>query len=225
MKHLDIEIQSETITLLADRAAFWARERTLFLADLHLGKAAAFRSAGIPIPHGTTSEDLERISELLHGLNVRRLVILGDFFHARDGKPQKTLEEVQAWRRKQESLEIVLVRGNHDIRAGDPPREWDFQMFDEPFQIGPFSCVHHSKDSSLDFVFQGHIHPKIRLVEPNGASKYFPCFVREERRLIFPAFGSFTGGMNVKFGRKNNGEALCQYYLLAEGEVLPYRGR
>jgi len=220
MKSLEIEIENEHLSLLPEKAAFWAKEGALFLADLHLGKAASFRSAGIPIPHGTTEQDLTRLSQLASATGAQKIVILGDFFHARDGKPEKTLAEVKAWREQNSTLKIILVRGNHDLRAGDPPKEWGFEVVDEPFRIGPFACVHHLQSRSSRFVFQGHIHPKIRITEKSGASKSFPCFVRECQRLIFPAFGSFTGGSNV--GKRASAPSSTEYYLVVEGELIKF---
>jgi DNA ligase-associated metallophosphoesterase len=197
MNGRNVDIQGEKITVLPSRAAYWDKERTLFVADLHLGKAAAFRSAGVPIPHGTTAVDLGRLKALLDETRSARLVILGDFLHARDGRAEKTFDEVAAWRKTVAEINILVVRGNHDIRAGDPPAEWKMQCVDEPHCIGPFACMHHAKAERAEFVFEGHIHPKVRIGRAGAAGKDLPCFVLDKNRLLFPAFGSFTGGCRI----------------------------
>ena len=108
--------------LLPERALFWPRAGTLVVADLHWGKGATFRAAGIPIPVGTTSDDLARLDGALLRTGARRLVVLGDLFHARAGRiATHTLAELRRWRGAAPELEILLVRGNHDRHAGDPP--------------------------------------------------------------------------------------------------------
>src|SRR6478752_4291038 len=70
----------EQVTLHAERALFWPRGRTLFVADVHLGKAAAFRAGGVPLPRGATASDLARLTRLVTTTGATRVVILGDFF-------------------------------------------------------------------------------------------------------------------------------------------------
>ena len=74
------------LTLLPERAVWWGAEKTLLIADPHFGKAAAFRFAGIPVPETSHEDDLERLSHLLMRTDAQRLVILGDFLHAKTGR-------------------------------------------------------------------------------------------------------------------------------------------
>ena len=209
-----IHVHGETFQLHGDRAVSWPAARTLFVADVHFGKAAAFRASGVPIPHGTTADDLSRLTRLLAETGSRRLVVLGDFLHARSGRAEKTLSEIVEWRRKQSDLEIVLVRGNHDRTAGDPPRELEIACADEPYEIGAFACVHDDAGDSERFVLQGHVHPKVFVGPRRSGGRRFPCFVLEPRRMILPAFGSFTGGHDV-VPRSDS-----QIFAVIEGEVL-----
>ena len=103
------ELAGETVTLLPERALYWPRRAALLIADLHLGKDATFRASGVPLPGGTTAADLARLSVALERSGARRLVILGDFFHARRGRDPALLAEVAAWRAAHADLEIVLV--------------------------------------------------------------------------------------------------------------------
>jgi metallophosphoesterase superfamily enzyme len=116
---LRIDLHGESVLLLPERALFWERAATLLAADAHLGKAAAFRAAALPLPGGTTSETLGRLSAALDRTGARRLILLGDFFHARAGRAARTLEAIAAWRRRHAALEVVLVRGNHDRGSGE----------------------------------------------------------------------------------------------------------
>ncbi|MFN8390146.1 MAG: ligase-associated DNA damage response endonuclease PdeM [Bdellovibrionota bacterium] len=215
MTSRSVEVRGETVELLPERAVYWPRRRILFVADLHLGKAAAFRSAGVPIPHGTTAADLGRLTELVSKCGPERLIILGDFLHARDGRVEKTFAEVGDWRAAHSALGITLVRGNHDVHAGDPPDGWSIQVVDEPYPLEPFVCAHHDVPSDDYFVLQGHIHPKVHIGRRKERGKRFPCFVLDASRLVLPAFGTFTGGVDIPSTAKR------ARFAIADGEVLP----
>ena len=78
-------LAGESVELLAERAIHWPGGHTLFVADVHLGKAAAFRAGGVAIPRGATAHDLARLDGLIERTRARRLVVLGDFLHAAAG--------------------------------------------------------------------------------------------------------------------------------------------
>jgi metallophosphoesterase superfamily enzyme len=90
-------------------------------------------------------------------------------------------------------LEIVVVRGNHDRNAGDPPSDWNIQSVMDGWKTGPFVCCHKPCEQAEGHVFCGHIHPAFSLRERSGTGLRAPCFVVGPQRTIFPAFGSFTG--------------------------------
>ena len=187
----------ERVTLLAERALYWTRERTLFVADVHLGKAAAFRASGIPLPRGSTAADLARLTRLIDGTAATRVVVLGDLLHARAGRVAALGDAFVAWREKHRALEILLVRGNHDAHAGDPPDEWKVRCVDEPCALPPFLACHRIESPPAGYALCGHLHPGVRLHGAAGQSARLPCFVLGVRRAILPAFGRFTGLADV----------------------------
>ena len=117
---VSIEWQGESLDLLPDRAVFWPKEKTLYIADTHFGKAATFRKVGIPVSEHTTAEDCLRLSQLIESTAVEKLIILGDFLHARAGRAQPVRNQLFDWRDQHKQLSIVLIRGNHDQQSGDP---------------------------------------------------------------------------------------------------------
>jgi DNA ligase-associated metallophosphoesterase len=184
------------LTLLPERAVWREANRTLFVADVHIGKAAAFRAAGLPAPAGTTLENLARLDALIDRLAPRRLVVLGDLFHARAAFREATLREFAAWRARRPSLALTLVLGNHDIGAGAPPPGLDLDIVDEPCDLEGLECRHTPRPDDLDgpICVAGHLHPTTRLYGPGRDSLRLSCFVLRPRQLILPAFGEFTGG-------------------------------
>ena len=108
---LTIDWQGELLQLLADRAVFWPKEKTIYIADTHFGKAATFRKVGIPVSEHTTMEDCQRLGKLIDDTRAEKLVILGDFLHARAGRSQPVRNLLFNWRDQYQKLSIDLVRG------------------------------------------------------------------------------------------------------------------
>nr|MBF0682432.1 ligase-associated DNA damage response endonuclease PdeM [Pseudomonas sp.] len=187
----------EKLYLLPERAIWWEAARALIVADVHIGKGAAFRALGQPVPTGTTLASLARLEGLLDRFHARSLVVLGDFLHARAGVTPAVLAALHAWRLRHAGLECVLIRGNHDSHAGDPPASLAFQIRDEPDLVGPFAMQHHPAVHDTHYVLAGHIHPACRLRGRGGDSLRLPCFDFGPRVGVLPAFGEFTGHVTV----------------------------
>lgn len=200
--------------MLPERALYWPKRGTLLVADTHWGKAATLRAAAIPVPHGTTLDDLDRLSGALDRTGARRLVLLGDVLHARSGRAAKTLDTVHKWRRRHAGIEMLMVRGNHDLGAGDPPAEFDIRCGEGVVAEAPFVYQHHPAGSELGYTLAGHLHPAVGLHGMAGMRATLPCFYFTERYGVLPAFGSLTGTARVN---PVPGERV---YAIADGEVI-----
>lgn len=196
-KPLAVTYAGQTIWLLPEHALWWPKGRVMFVADLHLGKAATYRALGQPVPSGTTAENLRRLSQLIAHYQPAQLVFLGDFLHAVQARTVSVLSQLQVWRQTHANLDCILVRGNHDSRAGDPPPELYIDVVDEPSLVGPFAACHHPQTHATHAVLAGHTHPAVQLQGPARDRLRLPCFVFEERSAILPAFGEFTGGYTI----------------------------
>lgn len=86
-------VSGAQVLLLPERALYWPAARTLVIADPHFGKAAAFRARGVPVPEFTTLDNLARLDAVLSRTSAERLVVLGDFLHARQGRSKTLLAE------------------------------------------------------------------------------------------------------------------------------------
>ena len=218
MPDLLLDLAGEPVRLLPERALFWPGACALIVADVHWGKAAAFRSAGIPIPGGATRRDLERLDAAIARTGARRLIVLGDLFHARAGRvASRTLAELREWRTVRAGLEIQLVRGNHDRHAGDPPADLRVNPIDAPAFVPPFVLRHEPRVSETGYTLAGHVHPGIVLADRALFRERLPCFVVGERMAVLPAFGSFTGLGIV------TPEPDERVFVVADGEVVGVR--
>jgi DNA ligase-associated metallophosphoesterase len=186
-------IAGEPMELLPERALLWAGRRMLLVADTHLGKGTVFRARGIPVPAGSTSEDLARLGTLITRHRPDRLVVLGDFLHAEESRDDAVLEALGDWRAGFPQLQVTIVRGNHDLRAGDVPSDLGFETVAEPLLLGPFALAHYPDAREGSHTIGGHLHPAVKWRFGRNAPIRAAAFVVGERRTILPAFGSFTG--------------------------------
>jgi DNA ligase-associated metallophosphoesterase len=186
-------VRGEELQLFAERAGYWVRRSTLLVADPHFGKAATFRAAGIPVPRGTTADGLSRLDALLARTGASRIVFLGDFLHAREGRAPATLDALRVWRDSHGDVEMLVVRGNHDRHAGDAPPELGIPTIDGPVVEPPFVLAHHPAVSDAGYVFAGHLHPSVDLTGPGRQHARLPCFWLGAAGAVLPAFGDFTG--------------------------------
>jgi len=211
------EIAGERLVLLGERAAYWERARTLLVADPHFGKAAAFRAAGVPVPRGTTTGSLARLDSAVARTGARRIVFLGDFLHAREGREAETTRVVGEWRSRHAAIDMLLVRGNHDARAGDPGPEIDIACVDGPVVESPFVFTHKPAVSSAGYVLCGHVHPGARLTGPGLERAWLPCFWFGVGTGVLPAFGEFTGLGDITVGPGD------RVWVVADGSVMQLR--
>lgn len=198
--YLSIELAGARLWLLADKAIYYPAEHALLIADAHFGKAAAYRRLGQPVPHGTTDDNLQRLDAILSAYECQHLIFLGDFLHAPESHAPSTLSALQAWRERHAALNITLIRGNHDKRAGDPPPQLKIRVLPEPLLLGPFALQHEPDPHATHHVLAGHVHPAYRLFGKGRQRLRLPCFHMTARVSLLPAFGAFTGGMNIEKG-------------------------
>ena len=208
---VEVQVAGETLVLFPQRAAWWSRARTLLVADPHFGKAATFRALGIPVPQGTTADALGRLDMLLHRVDVRRILFLGDFLHARRGRSAQTLGAVSRWREIHAEIDVTIVRGNHDREAGDVA---GIDSISAPLVEPPFVFTHVPAEHEDGYVMAGHLHPGADLVGRGRQHVRLPCFWLGARCGVLPAFGDFTGLWPIT---PSTGDRV---FVIAEGDIV-----
>lgn len=191
MTSCDFKFSDECLTACASGALFWADRRMLIVSDLHLGRTERIaREGGHIIPPYENTDTLKRLEDEIRALNPVTVVCLGDSFDDLTATASLTEIETDWITRLQAGREWIWVEGNHDpapLDLGGTNRE--------TLSVGPLT-LRHIASSNTSGEISGHYHPKVTIpTRGRGISR--PCFLFDADRLILPAFGTYTGGMNV----------------------------
>ncbi len=235
MNHLSYRIAEKELWILADRAIFWPDKQSLFIADIHLGKAKTFRRYGIPLPDDPMKKDLDRLSNLIQLYSAKKLIILGDLFHAPSGQDEKLMDLIREWRKNNQKLEIQLIRGNHDSKCLEVQSIWNMECLKEPIIWEDFALCHYPQVIPGKYTLCGHIHPalKIRLESADNIKKpnermrprinravktvNLSCFWMQKSTGVLPAYGTLTGSKLIQPSQEDN------IFLTSEGEVIHWQ--
>jgi uncharacterized protein len=193
---LTIAWHGAELTLLPERALWWETHRCLLLADLHLGKDAAFRYAGSALPPGQMEADLLRLGRLAARLDAQRILVLGDLVHAHTGLTERVIESFSRWRSARPGIAVELITGNHDRRSGIPAA-WEIAEH-QTLVVDGITLQHSPEEESDGPTIGGHLHPNVRLSGPGRGSEVYPCFWVQQQRLVLPAFTTFSGRVCIQ---------------------------
>lgn len=193
MSAAPIHLAGERLMLDPAGLIAWPARRLLAVADLHLEKGSHFAAAGRFLPPYDTRETLARLGTALRRWRPERLVLLGDSFHDANGAARLPAAEAALLRRTLEGMEVVWVLGNHDPV---PPEGLPGSAVEE-WQDGPLVFRHQARPGAVQGAeISGHFHPKATMPTRCGGITR-PCFVADAKRVMLPAFGAYTGGLDA----------------------------
>lgn len=178
--------------LTADRALFRPADSAVLLADLHLEKASFYARHGQMLPPYDSRATLERVALAIRETGARRVFCLGDNFHDDDGPARLEPHAAGMLAALTRAVEWVWITGNHDAKAETVAGG---AMIDE-IEVGGVILRHRAKPGETRPELSGHWHPKLTVVQ-RGRRIARPCAVASETRMVLPAFGALTGGMNA----------------------------
>lgn len=162
-REVSLSVADVSLTLFADGAMWWADERVLFAADLHLGREEALRARGVAIPGSSASADLYRLLRRAEELAAGEVIVLGDLVHAReslDGHLGVEIGELVA----QSPVSIAMVPGNHDEGSQELVAASGIRVLDHEVWRGPFVLRHEPVEGcGGGYLLAGHLHPCVRL--------------------------------------------------------------
>lgn len=209
-------------TLIADLsgALYWPARQTLIVADLHFEKGSSYARYGQFLPPYDTRDTLQRLATLLARYDeARTLIALGDSLHDRAAHQRLDPDDLAKLQELQSACDWIWVCGNHDPVI-DPVvggRVADI------VEIGGLAFRHEPTAAGDRYQVAGHLHPTAKFVQ-HGCSIRRPCFVGDRSRLILPAFGAYTGGLNIldpAFAPLWTDEAGIGVWMLGQDGVYP----
>ncbi len=190
---LRIELAGTSVMLRGSGALWLEVERTLVVADLHFEKGSSYASRfGQMLPPYDTRETLDRLDREIAALSPARLIFLGDSFHDGAGEDRLADDDADRLRGLARGRELIWAVGNHDE---DGPRVLPGEVIAEANILG-LTLRHAPEAGDQPGEVAGHLHPAARVSSGRGSVRR-RCFVTDGSRLILPAFGAYTGGLNV----------------------------
>lgn len=186
-----IAVAGLVLEALPAGALWWADERLLVVADLHLEKGSAFARRGQMLPPYDTTETLARLARLVRRFEPRAVISLGDSFHDDGGAARLSLRDRERLASLQAGRDWVWIAGNHDPRRQAVAGEHVASV-----AVGPLHFRHTPSNGAARGELAGHLHPSARVAGQDRSVRR-RCFAGDGHRLILPAFGAYTGGLNV----------------------------
>jgi DNA ligase-associated metallophosphoesterase len=183
----------ETFEATPSGALYWRSQAALLVADLHLEKASWFASAGQFLPPYDSHATLTALAAESMRTGARRLYCLGDSFHDRFGCDRLPPNARQLLAELTASLDWTWIVGNHDPGFADL---CGGRIADEVELCG-IVLRHEAARNETQPEISGHYHPKLRL-HLKGRSVSRRCFVVSPAKIIMPAFGALTGGLDAR---------------------------
>jgi DNA ligase-associated metallophosphoesterase len=208
-----IQFGGQDFALAGEAALFWPAQRALLVADLHLEKASSYALGGQFLPPYDSRATLEELTALTQKFDIEAIYCLGDNFHDSDGETR--LEGVAADMLFQlaRNYDWRWIVGNHDPGIG---ARWGGCVHEE-VEVAGIMLRHEAQLAFAGPEMSGHFHPKFRQ-QVRGRMVSRRCFVRSASKLILPAFGSLTGGLDAE------DPAICRALGDTQTQALVYAG-
>jgi uncharacterized protein len=175
-----------------DAALFWPKYRALLVADLHLEKASSYAMTGQMLPPYDSHATLSAIASLASSCDAKKVICLGDNFHDDGGEARLFGEAAALLSNLTAQYRWTWITGNHDpnVRA-----VWGGEVLTE-IELNGIMLRHEAIPHWPGLEISGHFHPKLRVnIRRRNVARR--CFTISQRKIIMPAFGALTGGMDA----------------------------
>jgi hypothetical protein len=189
-----VHFRNERLMLDPAGAAFWPAKRILIVADLHFEKSSSLAARGALLPPFDTKATLERLNRLVRLYRPAKVIALGDSFHDRDAANRLAKDDRARIEAMAREANFIWIAGNHDATPTGLPG-----VSASIYREGPFTFRHEAAPTlgPREIEISGHFHPKAS-IDARAKRVSRPCFVSDSNRLMLPAFGAYTGGLDVR---------------------------
>ncbi len=197
---LNVRIAGEACVLRCSGAMWVPEYRMLIAADLHLEKGSAYAARGQMLPPYDSRATLAKLRAEIEDLNPGRVVLLGDSFHDRGSIARLAEADRAEIEALSQQRDWIWLTGNHDQEALGKGIDSGWPLpgeIEDRLNIGALRLVHEPEAGDRPGEVAGHLHPCVTVVAHNRGVRR-ACFVTDGRRIVLPAFGAFTGGLDVR---------------------------
>ena len=191
VRNEDIAVAGIFLIADPDGVLYWPEQGLLVVADLHLEKGSSFAARGMLLPPYDTAATLARLARLIARFAPRCVVALGDSFHDGGGPARLARDDRESLSALQRGRDWIWIAGNHDPE----PAAAIGGVFETAVTVGGLTFRHLPTGAAGEIA--GHLHPVARVAH-RGRAVTRRCFAADATRLVMPAFGAFTGGLNVR---------------------------
>jgi hypothetical protein len=210
------------VTLIADPAGalYWPEQSLLAVADLHLEKGSSFAARGMLLPPYDTAATLERLARLIAHYAPRCVIGLGDSFHDGQGPSRLAAADRGNLHALQRGRDWIWLTGNHDPE----PAVGIGGIFQSTLALGALTFRHLPTGAAGEIA--GHLHPVARVAH-RGRAVSRRCFAADKTRMVMPAFGAFTGGLNIRDAAFADvfGTLSFTAHMLGEGRLYAFAAK
>jgi len=189
----EFEFGRQTFEIAGEAALYWPAQDALLVSDLHLEKASAFALFGQMLPPYDSVSTLQDIAALCSKYSPAKIISLGDNFHDDDGEHRLAEDAAALLVDLTRDTEWIWITGNHDRAVSGI---WGGEALDE-LTLSGITLRHEAKAGDPHPEISGHFHPKFRQIL-RGRMVKRRCFVKTPRKIIMPASGALTGGLDVQ---------------------------
>jgi len=186
-----LSVCGEQLQALSEAAIYWPARDMLIVADLHFEKGSAYAARGVHLPPYDTSATLSRLEALITRLKPTKVIALGDSFHDGDAKSRIAPGDAARIRSLTSATAWTWITGNHD----PSPDGFGGTIVPE-LRVSALTFRHEPEPAPATGEIAGHLHP-CAVVRVRGRRLRRSCFASDSTRAILPAFGAYTGGLNV----------------------------
>ncbi len=217
---IDIVVCDERLTPDPLGALYWRAEETLIVSDLHFEKGSSFAKRGVMLPPYDTRTTLTRIAALTRRYNPKKLISLGDAFHDVGAETRMDVDDGKMLETLMKACDWLWILGNHDP---EPPERFAAETACER-KIGPLIFRHEPRAIGAAGEIAGHLHPCARVIS-EGRMIRRRCFAAGDNRLIMPAMGAYTGGLNILDEAFDRLFEFPVAWVMGEEGVYPIKGK
>ncbi len=187
---MKILFKKNTFILQSDGSLFWEKKKILILGDLHLEKSSYFAKVGNFLPPYDSIHTLQKLKKKLLDLDAKKVILLGDIFHDKYGLKRLKDDAMTTLNYICKKFNVIWIIGNHD---GDyAPHNVTIKKNYSYYNIS----FNHVSNRATKYEISAHYHPKVYL-NIRGRKVSSPCFLVDENKIVIPAYGTFTGGLDV----------------------------